>query len=163
MALQFHPDLIVIHNGGRELPGKLKANPITSKTPWIEIRRTSMGRSSNGLGVGCRILEADEPALLLSTIHLVLRARSAERERDELAASNERLQHFACEVAHDFLNPISAISSLTTWIVQEYGAVLGTSGREDLDLLQNSVLKMKNLVEALLDSRISKGSASRHV
>jgi signal transduction histidine kinase len=73
-----------------------------------------------------------------------------------LAQSNRDLQRFASVVAHDLHSPLATINTLSMWILKEYGGSLGEDGREYLTFLQNSVERMRGLVDAVLQSSIDR-------
>jgi signal transduction histidine kinase len=75
---------------------------------------------------------------------------------ERLALSNRDLQRFAGVVAHDLHSPLATINTLTMWILREYGDKLGEDGREYLTLLQNSVERMRALVDAVLQSSMDR-------
>jgi len=69
-----------------------------------------------------------------------------------LARSNQDLKRFASVVAHDLHSPLATINTLSMWILKEYGGKLGGDGRDYLTFLQNSVERMRALVDAVLQS-----------
>ena len=69
-----------------------------------------------------------------------------------LARSNQDLQRFASVVAHDLHSPLATINTLSMCILKEFGDKLGVDGRDYLTFLQNSVDRMRALVDAVLQS-----------
>ena len=79
-----------------------------------------------------------------------------------LAQSNHDLQRFATVVAHDLHSPLATINTISMWILKEYGDKLGPDGREYLTFLQNSVERMRALVDAVLVSSVDGQSDALH-
>jgi light-regulated signal transduction histidine kinase (bacteriophytochrome) len=73
-----------------------------------------------------------------------------EAQRRELERSNRDLEEFAHVVSHDLKAPLRAISTLATWIAQDYASVLDEPGREYLRLLVGRTQRMNNLIEGIL-------------
>jgi PAS domain S-box-containing protein len=75
----------------------------------------------------------------------------------ELAEKNKDLDDFAYIVSHDLKAPLRGIKSLADWIYEDYSAVLGEDGLEQLDMLRNRVLRLHGFIEGLLEySRIGR-------
>ena len=68
----------------------------------------------------------------------------------ELERSNKELKDFAYIVSHDLKAPLRGISSLATWIVEDYADVLDDEGKENLELLVGRVRRMNNLIDGIL-------------
>src|SRR5262249_26690564 len=51
---------------------------------------------------------------------------------------------------HDFCSPLATISSVVAWIAEEHYRGLGDNGLEDMRLLQQSVRRMRALVDTVL-------------
>ncbi len=82
--------------------------------------------------------------------------------RKKLETMNEELKDFAHIVSHDLKAPLRAISSLSQWIVQDYGEQLDDDGKKQFDLLSGRVKKMENLIDGILQySRASNGEDER--
>lgn len=90
----------------------------------------------------------------------------AEREKSEarqaellntIAKTNEELKDFAYIISHDLKAPLRGISTLTEWIVSDYGDKLDDDGREQMKLLSSRVERMHNLIEGVLQySRVGR-------
>lgn len=70
--------------------------------------------------------------------------------REKLQVINDELKDFAHIVSHDLKAPLRAISSLSQWIVQDYGDQLDDEGKTQFDLLTGRVKKMENLIDGIL-------------
>ena len=57
-------------------------------------------------------------------------------------------------IAHDLLSPLCTISSISSYIVEEYGDRLGESGMEYLRLLQESATRMHAVIERVFPDSI---------
>ncbi|MFV1966630.1 MAG: ATP-binding protein [Pirellulaceae bacterium] len=68
----------------------------------------------------------------------------------ELTRSNEQLEQFAYVVSHDLKAPLRAISSLATWVAEDYTDAVDEEGRENLQLLISRVQRMNDLIEGIL-------------
>jgi len=87
---------------------------------------------------------------LNETLELRVSSRSAEAER---RASD--LEQFAYVASHDLKAPLRGISNLAAWLKEDLQGVLTDETREQIDLLQDRVMRMQLLVDGLLEySRI---------
>lgn len=87
---------------------------------------------------------------LNETLEFRVSIRSAEAER---RASD--LEQFAYVASHDLKAPLRGISNLAAWLKEDLQGVLTDETREQIDLLQDRVVRMQLLVDGLLDySRI---------
>lgn len=97
---------------------------------------------------------------LAAVTDITLRKKSEQEREDllkELASKNKDLDDFAYIVSHDLKAPLRGIKSLSDWIYEDYGEVLGVEGREQLDMLGTRVLRLYGFIEGLLEySRIGR-------
>ena len=76
---------------------------------------------------------------------------------DDLDRSNTELQDFAYVVSHDLKAPLRGISSLASWISEDYAEVLDEKGQEQIEKLLTRTKRMHNLIEGILQlSRVGK-------
>jgi signal transduction histidine kinase len=68
----------------------------------------------------------------------------------ELLAANRELSEFAYVVSHDLKAPLRGISSLATWLVNDFSEKLGPEGREHLALIASRVKRLAGLIDAIL-------------
>lgn len=70
---------------------------------------------------------------------------------------NKELESFAYIISHDLKTPLRGISSLSEWIIDDYGDKLDETGKEYLGLLKNRVKRMEELIDGVLSySRIGR-------
>jgi|GEM_PF-3248471 Bacteriophytochrome (light-regulated signal transduction histidine kinase) len=66
-------------------------------------------------------------------------------------ASNKDLEHFAAVAAHDLKSPLATISSYLELLSEEAHENLNEDSREIISVMQSASLRMRNLVDRLLD------------
>ena len=73
----------------------------------------------------------------------------------KLQRSNRELEDFAYVVSHDLKAPLRGITSVSTWLMEDYAAKFDEAGKHQLDLLKNRALRMDTLISGILQySRI---------
>lgn len=87
--------------------------------------------------------------------------KKAEEEREELIEKlremNQELEDFAYIVSHDLKAPLRGISTLTSWLLDDYNDVLDEEGQDLIQLLNRRVGRMYGLIEGILQySRIGR-------
>lgn len=84
-----------------------------------------------------------------------VQARTAELER-----STDQLADFAYIASHDLQEPLRKIIAFGDRLVGKFGSVLNDTGRDYIDRMQKSALRMKVLIDGLLHfSRVTMHSA----
>ncbi|HZZ16043.1 MAG TPA: ATP-binding protein [Candidatus Sulfotelmatobacter sp.] len=76
-----------------------------------------------------------------------------ERVRDrtaELEAANRELEAFSASVSHDLRGPLHRIDGFSNLLEEQFGSVIGSEGKEYLDRIHASVLRMSTIIEDLL-------------
>ncbi|MEP2669382.1 MAG: ATP-binding protein [Cyclobacteriaceae bacterium] len=73
-----------------------------------------------------------------------------EKTLRQVRESNQSLARFATMAAHDLKSPLNNISMLTNLFLQEYGKTVNDDGMEMLEKIKFSSLKLKKLIEGLL-------------
>ena len=98
---------------------------------------------------------------LISIIRDITERRIKDEQNQQLmtrlASANTELRDFAFVVSHDLKAPLRAISSLATWISQDYADKLDEDGKDQLELLVQRVGRMGKLIDGILEySRIGR-------
>lgn len=68
----------------------------------------------------------------------------------QLQRSNRELEDFAYVVSHDLKAPLRGITSVSTWLKEDYGDKFDAEGKHQLDLLRNRALRMDTLISGIL-------------
>lgn len=88
-------------------------------------------------------------------LRLKIERDRSERERERLTAavrdSNQKLGQFVDTISHDLRSPLISIGNLAQWIELDLGATLSGSARENLDILQRRVAKLRAQLNELLE------------
>ncbi len=77
----------------------------------------------------------------------------------ELEAKNKELEQFAYIASHDLQEPLNTISSFIGLISEDYGESFDEVGKESLTFIKDASIRMKKLIDALLEySRLGRGT-----
>lgn len=68
----------------------------------------------------------------------------------QLQRSNRELEDFAYVVSHDLKAPLRGISSISSWLTEDYGNKFDDEGKHQLELLKNRALRMESLINGIL-------------
>ena len=68
----------------------------------------------------------------------------------ELESKNKELEQFAYIASHDLQEPLNTISSFIGLIAEDYGESFDDVGKESLVFIQDASVRMKKLIDALL-------------
>lgn len=68
----------------------------------------------------------------------------------QLQRSNRELEDFAYVVSHDLKAPLRGITSISTWLKEDYAEKFDEEGKHQLDLLRNRALRMDALISGIL-------------
>ena len=75
----------------------------------------------------------------------------------QLQRSNRELEDFAYVVSHDLKAPLRGITSVSTWLKEDYADKFDEEGKHQLDLLRSRALRMDALISGILQySRVGK-------
>jgi len=81
------------------------------------------------------------------------------RFESELARKNAELEHYVHAVSHDLRSPLVALLGFSRLLRQDYGDVLGDTGRHFLDRVEQAGRTMETLIHDLLEvSRIGEAA-----
>ena len=79
------------------------------------------------------------------------------KQTQELASQNKELEQFAYITSHDLKEPLNTISGLIVLLLEDYEDKLDDDGKMSLNFINESSLRMKTLIDSLLDySRLGK-------
>ena len=68
----------------------------------------------------------------------------------QLQRSNKELEDFAYVVSHDLKAPLRGITSVSTWLKEDYADKFDDEGKHQLDLLRSRALRMDALISGIL-------------
>ncbi|MDQ3051263.1 MAG: ATP-binding protein [Bacteroidota bacterium] len=74
-----------------------------------------------------------------------------EEKSAALQQSNNRLKEFAYIVSHDLKAPLRGVRNIASWIREDCGNSLNEHGVTHLKLMEKQILKMENLIRAVLE------------
>ncbi len=79
------------------------------------------------------------------------------QQAGQLARSNRELEDFTYVVSHDLKEPLRGIEAFSSFLVEDYGEQLDEQGRRYVAIVRESAVRMKGLIEDLLQlSRIGR-------
>lgn len=165
-------ELLLPDEGG--LPGILAAQPPWSDLPIVVITEggTQSPVAARALASLGNVVVLERPvriSTLVSTVrtalrarerqyqirdHLVERARSEEALREQAAAlarSNAVLEDFAHIAAHDLREPLRGVRLYAHFMKEDFGDLVGETGREQIRALDALAKRMYDMLEALID------------
>ena len=94
------------------------------------------------------------PELLHETIAAAIKHRALEYERglliEKLTASNTELERFVYVASHDLQEPIRMVASFSQILSKEYSQSLDETGQQYLDIVHQSSVRMRGMIEDLL-------------
>ena len=106
-------------------------------------------------------IEINRKSYIIGVSRDITAREKAEKEREEfiekLREMNEELEDFAHIVSHDLKAPLRGISTLTSWLMEDYAESLDEEGQDLVQLLNRRVGRMYGLIEGILQySRIGR-------
>jgi two-component system, chemotaxis family, sensor kinase Cph1 len=127
-----------------EEDGSLRMSPRKSFAKWQE---TVTGSSLPWQT--CEVQAALE--LRSSIIGIVLRkADELAQINQELSRSNSELDAFAYIASHDLKEPLRGIYNYSSFLIEDYGEILGEDGTDKLNTLMRLTHRMEDLINSLL-------------
>ncbi len=97
--------------------------------------------------------EGDKQGIVLVSVDITERKNAELKQAKllhELDSVNQELKDFAYIVSHDLKAPLRGITSLASWIKEDYKDRLDKEGCDQLDLLANRVNRMQALINGIL-------------
>ena len=124
--------------------GSLRMSPRKSFAKWQEtVRAKAMPWKA------CEIEAALE--LRSSIVGIVLRkADELAQVNKELTRSNVELDSFAYIASHDLKEPLRGIYNYSSFLIEDYGEILGDEGADRLNTLMRLTHRMEDLIDSLL-------------
>lgn len=106
-------------------------------------------------------MEYNETPYIIGISRCLNDRKKAEKERERLVEKlrevNKELEDFAYIISHDLKAPLRGISTLASWLSEDYQDSLDKEGKGLLQLLSRRVSRMYSLIEGvLMYSRIGK-------
>lgn len=86
----------------------------------------------------------------LKLLELRLSKMELERTMDRLEDRSLEMEKFAHIAAHDLKSPLANISGLTEFFVENYAAAIDSDGKEILNLIKTSSVKLREMIDSLL-------------
>lgn len=86
-----------------------------------------------------------------------------EKLLNDLAFQNKELSDYAHMVSHDLKSPLRSISTLTSWLSEDYRDNLDEEGKKTIELISENVEKMDVLISGILEySTIGKSEIAEY-
>lgn len=88
---------------------------------------------------------------VMKLLELRKNKKRLEKTLIEFENRNKELEKFAYIAAHDLKSPLGNITALTDFFIENYGGVLDKDGSEIIELIHNSSVKLRGLIDELLE------------
>ncbi|MFK7950267.1 MAG: ATP-binding protein [Saprospiraceae bacterium] len=139
----------------------VKAFKNRNKLTFTRLQKFKDNRSSLLMEIILNKIEINNNEYIIGVSRDITARRKAEKEREEfiekLREMNEELEDFAYIVSHDLKAPLRGISTLTSWLMEDYKDSLDEEGQDLVQLLNRRVGRMYGLIEGILQySRIGR-------
>ena len=86
------------------------------------------------------------------------------KQTQQLTSKNKELEQFAYITSHDLKEPLNTISGLIGLLLEDHKDQLDQDGITSLNYINQSSIRMKSLIDALLDySRLGKSQQFEHI
>ncbi len=89
--------------------------------------------------------------LIKSNEWMAVQNEIIEEKSTALQKSNNRLKEFAYIVSHDLKAPLRGVRNIASWIREDCGNTLNAEGLTHLKLMEKQIIKMENLIKAVLE------------
>jgi PAS domain S-box-containing protein len=138
----------IAHNG----------RPIIVTSLWV-LHKNTAGKPTAIIEVNTDITERRRAEEELKKAHTELERRAA-----ELDAVNRELEAFSYTVSHDLKAPLWGVEGFTRALLEDYSDKLDATGKDYLKRVNSASLRMKQLIEALLNmARLTAGEVQENV
>ena len=132
-------------------------NPQLEREVWLEINSSPLrgkdGALRGGVAAFRDISQRKADELEIRELNNNLEDKIAKRT-EQLEAANRELEAFSYSVSHDLRTPLRHISGFARILVNEFGAEMTGEAREHLQRIEDAVLRMGLLVDALLSMAV---------
>jgi PAS domain S-box-containing protein len=132
-------------------------NPLFDREVWLEINSSPLrgkeGALRGGVAAFRDISQRKADELEIRTLNNTLEDRIAKRT-EQLEAANRELEAFSYSVSHDLRTPLRHISGFARILVNDFGTTMTGEAREHLQRIEDAVLRMGLLVDALLSMAV---------
>jgi PAS domain S-box-containing protein len=132
-------------------------NPLLEREVWLEINSSPLrgrdGALRGGVAAFRDITQRKADELEIRTLNNELEDRIAKRT-EQLEAANRELEAFSYSVSHDLRTPLRHIAGFARILVNDFGAEMTGEAREHLQRIEDAVLRMGLLVDALLSMAV---------
>jgi len=132
-------------------------NPLFDREVWLEINSSPLrgkeGALRGGVAAFRDISQRKADELEIRTLNNTLEDRIA-RRTEQLEAANRELEAFSYSVSHDLRTPLRHIAGFARILVNDFGTTMTGEAREHLQRIEDAVLRMGLLVDALLSMAV---------
>jgi PAS domain S-box-containing protein len=117
-----------------------------------------LGRDGREIPVSQVIIAHTSPGGKLESFSTIMRNITEEKHtRDMLRHRAEEMEAFAYSASHDLQAPLRTFEGYARWLLEDYGEMLGDTGRQLCAEIITDALHMKTLLDGLLEySRIGR-------
>ncbi|MEM7595785.1 MAG: GAF domain-containing protein, partial [Cyanobacteria bacterium P01_A01_bin.83] len=124
--------------------GTLTLSPRKSFAKWQE--------TVSGKSLPWKACEVEAALELRSSIVSIILRKTDELTQinQELARSNTELDAFAYIASHDLKEPLRGIYNYSSFLIEDYGEILGEDGADKLNTLMRLTHRMEDLINSLL-------------
>jgi PAS domain S-box-containing protein len=132
-------------------------NSLLDREVWLEINSSPLrgkeGALRGGVAAFRDISQRKADELEIRSLNNTLEDRIAKRT-EQLEAANRELEAFSYSVSHDLRTPLRHISGFARILVNDFGTTMTGEAREHLQRIEDAVLRMGRLVDALLSMAV---------
>lgn len=134
-----HLETMRLHKDGTGIPVSVTVSPIRDQSGAL------IGASSIARDISLQVRAAAEVQALNAQLESRVQQRTAALER-----ANQNLETLTYSVAHDLRSPLRGLNGFSEALLEEYGEVLGETGRDYAERIQSASERMGTLIDELL-------------
>lgn len=132
-------------------------NPRLDREVWLEINSSPLrgkdGALRGGVAAFRDITQRKTDELEIRTLNNELEDKVAKRT-EQWEAANRELEAFSYSVSHDLRTPLRHIAGFARILVNDFGAEMTGEARDHLQRIEDAVVRMGQLVDALLNMAV---------